>query len=155
MKYFPSITDEQMGEIYNYMALADKKRLPITEKFEFLLSNVKIPFEVRFIPFHEISSLLEFKELDGLRSRLDGTEIQLLEQGYLSNALMEILKYVFQKNKEGHKPTYTEVCKKLNFSKHTCQKKIRALIRYQYLTEIKTGRAKNLIITERGKMTFI
>jgi hypothetical protein len=53
---------------------------------------------------------LIFRELEGIRSRLEGTELQLLEQGIISNDLMRILKYVFQRNTEGFKPTYGEIC---------------------------------------------
>jgi predicted transcriptional regulator len=153
-KYFKDISPEQVYKIKNFIHLADNKKIPIKEKFEFSIDNVKRPFEIQFIPNPEISCYLIFRELEGIRSRLEGTELQLLEQGIISNDLMRILKYVFQRNTEGFKPTYGEICDYMEITSRTGRKKLRALIENDYLNEIKNGRTKNLTITEKGKMSL-
>jgi hypothetical protein len=145
-KFFKDISQEQIYEMEKHIYLANDKRIPIKEKFEFSMNKILRPFNVLVIPFHEVSSLLIFREIDGIRSRLEGTEIQLLAEGILSNNLRRILKYIKQQNEEGHNPTYREIQNALNFSRPTCRKKIRMLILYRYLNEVKIGRMKNLMI---------
>ncbi len=81
-------------------------------------------------------------------------EVEPKNKIILDEKLHELLKYIFDKNVNGEKPSYTEIGQYINSSKPTTRNKIRQLIKKGYLSENTKGRKKILEITEKTRSIF-
>jgi predicted transcriptional regulator len=79
-------------------------------------------------------------------------ELKLKEYESLSYDLKEILKFIYQENRIGKKPTHTEVINKFNITRATLKKKLVQLENKGLILDIKRGKHKILEITEKGKI---
>ena len=82
------------------------------------------------------------------------TEIEPLFKPKLPDDLISVLKFIYEENTTGIKPSYSEVEHELRVCKPTMRKRIRKLISGGYLIDNKNGRRKVIELTERGKNFF-
>jgi PAS domain S-box-containing protein len=73
----------------------------------------------------------------------------------LPEDLFTILRFVYEQNSSGVKPTYSIVEHELGVCKPTMRKRIRRLISGGYLLDNRIGRSKIVELTERGKNIFM
>jgi PAS domain S-box-containing protein len=81
-------------------------------------------------------------------------EVAPMQKGKLPEELLEILRFIFQQNSIGVKPSYTDVRKELRISKPTVRKRIKQLVFAGYLIEVTKGRFKVLELTEKSRNLF-
>ncbi|MEE9593834.1 MAG: PAS domain S-box protein [Candidatus Hydrothermarchaeales archaeon] len=96
-------------------------------------------------------------------STLSKRELRLLEKETseiepmhreIPKDLHEVLRFVYNRNLVGVKPTYTDVRLKMGVSKPTVRKKIRQLSSIGYILETKKGMYKVVELTDKGKSLF-
>lgn len=95
--------------------------------------------------------------LDGREQKLlekETKEVELKSVAKLSEDLFEILRYIYNQNVLGVKPSYSDVRKKFDISKPTATKRIKRLISLGYVSELKFGNKKVLELTMRGVNLF-
>jgi PAS domain S-box-containing protein len=81
-------------------------------------------------------------------------EIEPMSKPKLPEDLLSVLRFVYEQNISGSKPTYSNIEHELHVCKPTMRKRIRQLISNGYLINNKNGRSKIVEITERGKNFF-
>jgi PAS domain S-box-containing protein len=69
--------------------------------------------------------------------------------------MLEILRFVFNKNQSGIKPAYSDIGTKFTISRPTTRKRIKTLVATGYLAEYRFGIRKVLEVTEKGRMLFV
>ncbi len=142
------------------------KRIIYFDRLDYLISkrgfNRILTFVQNLIDFALFSNHIIILSLDP--STLDALELRLLEKETkeiepifkpnLPDDLINILRYVYEQNIIGLKPSYTEVESELSVCKPTMRKRIRKLISGGYLTEANKGRSKVIGLSERGRAIF-
>ncbi|MHA2290297.1 MAG: PAS domain S-box protein, partial [Promethearchaeota archaeon] len=73
----------------------------------------------------------------------------------ISEEFLQILKYIFQQNGIGVKPSYSDVGEKLDISRPTARKRIKNLVSRGYLVEHQTGKSKFLELSGKGELLFL
>ncbi len=82
-------------------------------------------------------------------------DLERKDEFKLSNDHLRILKFIYNENKAGRKPSYTEVEKAAGITKPTVRKRVRKLVNSGYLIQSNTGRAKSLELAERSRKLLI
>ncbi len=81
-------------------------------------------------------------------------ETSVLEKRYeerLTADQIDILDYVNKRNLVGERPSYMDIGDEYKISRTTTRKRIRELVEKDLLSEVKSGRFKYLVVTEKGK----
>jgi PAS domain S-box-containing protein len=73
----------------------------------------------------------------------------------IAEELLEILRYVFQQNNLGLKPSYSDIGEGLKISRPTIRKRVKRLKAAGYLLEDKKGKSKVVEISGKGRMLFL
>lgn len=81
-------------------------------------------------------------------------EIEPRNMGKLPEDLFSILRFIYEQNTRGIKPSYTDIGKELRVSKPTTRKRLRGLILRGYMIESKRGMHKVVELTEKGRNLF-
>jgi Mn-dependent DtxR family transcriptional regulator len=68
--------------------------------------------------------------------------------------LLYVLKFIYEKNNIGIKPSYIDIGRELGLSQPTVRNRLRFLISNLYLIESLKGKKKLVELTERGKGVF-
>ncbi|KYC45024.1 MAG: aerobic respiration control sensor protein ArcB [Candidatus Methanofastidiosum methylothiophilum] len=97
--------------------------------------------------------LLNEKELKYLEK--DTKEIELRYGKTLSEDLLEILRYVYGKNKSGHKPSFSDIGTEFSITRPTIKKRVDKLIEANYLNISISGRNKVVELTQKGRDLFL
>jgi len=97
--------------------------------------------------------LLSEKEIKYLEK--DTKEIELRYGKTLSEDLLEILRYVYSKNKSGDKPSFSDIGVEFSITRPTIKKRIDKLIEANYLNISINGRNKVLELTQKGRDIFL
>ncbi len=97
-------------------------------------------------------------------STLKDREIRILEKetysleprfiAKFSEEFLDIMKYVFQQNGVGVKPSYSDIGETLEISRPTARKRIKHLVSRGYLVEHQTGKSKFLELSGKGEILF-
>ncbi len=98
------------------------------------------------------TQLLSEKELKFLEK--DTKEIEFRYGKTLSEDLLEILRYIYSKNKTGIKPSFSDIGIEFNITRPTIKKRIDKLIETNYLNISINGRNKVIEITQKGRDLF-
>ena len=113
--------------------------------------------EIAYLKGHVIILSLDPGTLGPMELRRfekEALEIQTRTSTGLPGDMMETLKYVYQQNVVGVKPTMTGLCTELRLSRPTARKRIRMLVRTGHLLLSARGRTKVLELTEKGRRAF-
>lgn len=78
-----------------------------------------------------------------------------LDKKMLAEEQFKLLRYIYECNIIGVKPSYTDIGQELGISKPTVRKRIRLLISAGYVMELVKGRNKIIELTQMGKNFFI
>ena len=97
-------------------------------------------------------STLSYRELRLLEK--ETSEIEPMVRPKLPEDLVSVLRFVYEQNVLGIKPSYSEVESELGVCKPTMRKRIRKLITTGYLNENSKGRSKVVELSERGRVIF-
>lgn len=81
-------------------------------------------------------------------------EVELLSKPKLPESLLDVLKFIYEQNNIGIKPSYIDIGRELGLSQPTVRNRIRFLISNLYLIESLKGKKKLVELTERGKGVF-
>ncbi len=68
---------------------------------------------------------------------------------------LEVLRFVYQQNNLGNKPSYSEIGEDLQISLPTVRKRIKQLVAIRYLIEHKVGKRKTLELSGNGRRLFM
>jgi DNA-binding MarR family transcriptional regulator len=82
-------------------------------------------------------------------------EIETVYKSKLPVHFFNILKYIYQQNLMGLKPSYSDIGSELEMSKPTVRKRIRELVTTGYILEYEKGRNKIVELSSRGKNLFL
>ncbi|WP_455392109.1 PAS domain S-box protein [[Eubacterium] cellulosolvens] len=82
-------------------------------------------------------------------------EVEPMFKPNLPGHLVEVLKFIYEQNIIGIKPSYSEIGHELGLCKPTVRKRIRQLVSGGYMIENFKGRSKVLELNERGKNIFL
>ena len=81
-------------------------------------------------------------------------EITPIEKEKLPDAMLEILKYIYNKNLVGIKPTFSDIGREIDITRPTIGKRIGYLTSSNYITVITKGRNKVIELTDKGRELF-
>ncbi len=82
-------------------------------------------------------------------------EIIPLQKAWLPDSLFEVLKFIYNQNRMGIKPSHTKASRDIGISKPTAGKRIRQLIELGYVMEGVKGKSKVLELTPEGTNLFM
>jgi len=147
------------------MGVKGSKNAILLESFYYLVDNN--PFEKILSFLMEINEFLNFTkkgvmilsvgphEIDAgglslLRKEL--TELQLrVSPPCVTQDLLEILRFIFNRNRAGELPYQSELCKRFNMSKVTMKRKLEVLRQYEWIKISRWGRMKVCEVTKEGR----
>lgn len=98
-------------------------------------------------------SILNNQELRLLEKECSEVQVKM-DRRELPKELLKILRYIYEENKSGIKPSYNNIGQKLNISKPTVRKRIKELIIIGYIKEMEKGRNKVIDLTDMGRNLF-
>lgn len=81
-------------------------------------------------------------------------ELKLKDEPDLPEDLREVLEFVYQENRDGRKPSYSEVGKYFDIVRSTTRRRIKRLKNRGLLVDTAKGRYKVLKLTEKGGTLF-
>ncbi len=155
-----------LNELENKIDTLLKKNVILIDRLDYLISRngfdqtLSFVYDLREIAYLKDSIIilvLDPYTLGNKQSALirkETHEIEPKSTKRVPEDMLNILKYVYNQNKLGVKPCYTEICNELNMSKPTIRKKINNLVNNEYLSEDYDGRHKRVEITEKTRETF-
>jgi len=96
---------------------------------------------------------LEAKEVRLLEK--EGRQVEPLVRESVPEDLLETMKYIYEKNIAGVRPTLASVGRDLGLSQPTVRKRMRELLHLGYIVSHAKGSAKTLELTEKGRAVFL
>ena len=159
-------TISSMKNILEILESLPNKMTILLDRFEYLVLKEGIEKAIQFI--YSIREIAYLKNLiiiistdpDVLDSKIDSIlnkETLSIEPGYtgkLSDRLKRTLKFIYDSNLEGNKPTYSDIGKELLISRPTVKKRLDFLKAGGYIREEERGSRKLVEITEKGRREF-
>jgi uncharacterized membrane protein len=156
----------KIGEIEKKLENLSRRNVVLLDRLDYLILKNGFKKTMSFIQRQRESAYLSRYVIllsvdpETLRER----ELKLLEKESVELApretiplqedLSEILRYVYQRNITGLKPSYSEICRELSISKPTVRKRVRYLVRAGYVLQDVKGRSKVVVLTEKGRSLF-
>ncbi|MFX1515544.1 MAG: PAS domain S-box protein [Promethearchaeota archaeon] len=143
------------------------KSVILIDRLEYLFLKEGLEKAIQFI--YKLKEITYLRNLVVILS-IDSTtiserELRILEKetrqieprfmAKIAEEYLEILKFVYQQNNLGLKPTYSGIGKELQISRPTVRKRVKQLRVLGYLLEHKKGKSKILEISEKGRMLFL
>ncbi len=156
-----------IGEIENQIEKIPNKSAVLIDRLDYLIFKNNFKEILSFIQHLRdhayITSLIIILSIDP--STLSKTEIKLLEKETkkiepkfminIPNTMFEILKYVYEQNNLGNKPSYTNIRLKMQITKPTVRKRIKGLLSFGYINEFISGNKKIIELSPKGWKLFI
>ncbi|MFX0182584.1 MAG: PAS domain S-box protein [Candidatus Hodarchaeota archaeon] len=154
-------------KILNFVENVPNKSVILIDRLEYLFLKEGPKNAMRFV--YKLRETTYLKNLIAIMS-IDNTtlserEIQILEKetqpieprfmAKIPEEFLEVLRFVYQQNNLGVKPSYSDIGEELQISKPTVRKRIKQLIATGYLIEHKKGKMKILEISGKGRSLFI
>ncbi|UCG00289.1 MAG: PAS domain S-box protein [Candidatus Heimdallarchaeota archaeon] len=155
-----------LEKIESQLETLPPKSVILIDQLNFLLAKYGFDKILQWIfKLREIAILLsvtiiisideEVVAIDQLRQLEKETrEIETRVLADISQALLDILRYVYQSNNLGKRPSITDIVKGLGISRPTIRKRINQLTIKRYLREMEMGRRKGLEMTQKGFNLF-
>lgn len=156
----------KLADIETVINTLPRRRAVLIDRLDYLIFKNGFEETVHFIQrLREIAYLSRHVIILSIDpSTLSTQELRLLEKEALEvkprhkidlpEDMLEILKFVYEQNSKGIKPSYTDIRKKQKMSKPTVGKKIKQLAAYGYLAETKKGMYKVVSLTKKGQNLF-
>ena len=156
-----------LRKIESYIGNLTRKSVILLDRIDYLITKYSFEETLKF--FQNIRDLaylndliilvpidpqlLSEKELKYLEK--DTKEIEPRYGKKLSEDLLEILRYVYSKNKSGIKPSFSDIGIEFNITRPTIKKRIDKLIEANYLNISINGRNKVVELTQKGRDLFL
>lgn len=165
---FFQLTEKNNFEtLLNVMIETPRKSVFLFDRLEYLFLKEGFEIVTKFI--FKINEMVYFNNLVVLlsvdTSTLTEREIAVIEKethaleprfiATFSEEFLQILKYVFQQNGVGVKPSYSDIGEELKISRPTARKRINHLVSRGYLVEHQTGKSKFLELSGKGEILFL
>jgi PAS domain S-box-containing protein len=156
----------KLAIIFNHISKQNYKKVIHIDRLDYLISKngfkKVLEFVQNLLEFAIFSNNIVIISIDP--TTLKPRELRLLQKEtneivpmlkpQLPEDFNEILKFVFEQNMMGLKPSYSEVEHGLGVCKPTMRKRLRKLISSGYLNENIKGRSKVVELSDRGKNIF-
>jgi PAS domain S-box-containing protein len=156
-----------LGEIIAKISNLPHKKVIYIDRLDYLISKKGfkkvLEFTQNLIEVAIFSNHIIILSIDP--SILNQRELRLFEKETnqiipmftpkLPEDLINILRFVYEQNISGLKPTYSEVEHELKVCKPTMRKRIRQLIGSGFIIDNMKGRSKIVELTDRGKNVFL
>ncbi|MHA2174284.1 MAG: PAS domain S-box protein [Candidatus Hodarchaeales archaeon] len=165
-----TVLEEEYSSLFYKIESTIEALPPMTvvliERLDFLIS--KFGFKESLLFIYKIREIAIFLNLVIILSVDDETisksELKLLEKetravesrtlAEIPLHLLEILRFIYQRNNIGQQPSYTQIAYGIGISRPTARKRIKNLTAIGYLKENQKGRTKVLELTLRGLNAF-
>jgi PAS domain S-box-containing protein len=156
-------TKDVLSSFRDIILKLPKKSVVLFDDIDYLFTNYDFNLVLVIIQFLRDVALLKnlvilipvnrknFTEKGWSILEKEGKELKLLDEKNLSDDLIETLKHIFDWNRQGYKPTYKDICRKMNITYQTCRNRIQILKQNKLVEVIINGREKNLIVTKPGE----
>ncbi len=156
----------RLEEIEEKLKQLRRKSAVLIERLDYLIFKNGFDNTLSFVQrlrdianFHDLIVILslDHNTVDISKLQLlekETNEIEMVHKKRISADLFEILDFVYNKNRIGIKPTYSEIGSDLNISKPTVRKRIRSLLGRGYLVEYIRGYKKVIELTEKAERLF-
>jgi PAS domain S-box-containing protein len=157
-------TNNNLDDVINKIEDSGNKNVILIERLEYLILKKGFKKTLTFIQLiNDISYIMNDIVIIAIDpSILNDKELRLLEKECLALTtrvnkdklplkVIKVLKYIYQENIKGIKPSYSDIGQELFMSKPTVRKFIRSLIKNGHLKEYISGRKKNIEITDNGR----
>jgi len=166
-QYFRLTTKNNLDFVLNKVQELSRKTVLLLDRLEFLFLNNSFDDVMKFV-FHLNESVylnnsvvllsadtttLTDRQLNTLEREIPPLEPRFMAK--ISEENLSILKFIFQQNKEGIKPSYSEIGNQLQISRPTARKRIKYLISVGYLSEHKLGKTKKVELSSKGELLFV
>ncbi|MHA1443859.1 MAG: PAS domain S-box protein, partial [Candidatus Hodarchaeales archaeon] len=165
--YIHLSSKNSIGKLLNEMEQAPPRSVFLFDRLEYIFltegfeAAVKIIYQLSEVAY--LNNLVILLSLDD--TALSEREVAVIEKETLSieprfmakisEEFLEILRYIFQQNNLGNKPSYSEVGEQLRVSRPTLRKRLKHLLVRGYLVERKIGKTKSLELSRQGVSLFI
>jgi len=152
----------EIEEIESIFKTMTSKSVVFIDRLDYLIlkkgfnETLKIVFKIREIAY--LNNFVIILSVDP--STLSKYQIRKLEKetkvvetriiARIPEEMLNILKFVYQQNNLGIKPSYTEIGDEFEISKPTTRKKVKNLVSTGYLNEHRIGTRKKLELTEKS-----
>ncbi len=156
-----------LGELIKKISNLPHKKVIYIDRLDYLISKrgfkkvlefVQNLIEVAIFSNHIIILSIDPSVLTPRELRLLEKETNQVVPMFTPNLpedLNDILRFIYEQNISGSKPTYSEVEHELKVCKPTMRKRIRQLIAGGYIIDNIKGRSKIVELTDRGKNLFL
>ncbi|MHA2247409.1 MAG: PAS domain S-box protein [Candidatus Hodarchaeales archaeon] len=154
-------------EIHKFIENAPHKSAFLIDRLDYLFTKKGFDDAIQFVyKWSDISYLnnliillsVDVSTLSDIQLSILEKETKKIEPRFLariSEELLEILRFVYQQNNLGLKPSYSDTSKELQTSRPTVRKRITNLVTTGYLIDPRKGNKKVLEITEKGRSLFL
>jgi PAS domain S-box-containing protein len=123
-----------------------------TIRFVFKLSEVTYLSKIIVLVSIDESTLTE-RQLSILEKETQQIIPRFLDK--MSKEILDILRYIYQQNNLGLKPSYSDIGGELKLSRPTVRKRIKRLVFTGYLAENRKGKTKVLEVVGKGRSLFM
>jgi PAS domain S-box-containing protein len=157
----------ELNEIKQMISSVENKKAIYFERLDYIISKhsfkktlgfVQNLRELAIIYNHIILFSIDPTTVNKSQLRLlekETNDIEPMLKPKLPEHFINILRFVYEQNMIGNKPSYSDVEQELGFCKPTIRKRIRQLISAGYVSENTRGRSKVVELNERGKSIFL
>ena len=153
-------------EIEKYLEDIPRKSFVLVDRIDYLLSKNGF---IKFLSF--VHHLREIAYLRGITVIISSdpdlfshvemklieketTDIPPIEKEKIPDNMLEILKFIYNKNLIGIKPTFSDIGREINITRPTIGKRMSYLTSSNYLTVSVKGRNKVVELTNKGRELF-
>jgi PAS domain S-box-containing protein len=165
--YFRMTIKNNIKIILEQVKESSKRSVLLLDRLEFLFLNNTFEDTINFIfqlnEYVYLNNSVVLLSVDP--KALSDRELNILEKdthpleprfiAKISEENLDILRFTFQQNKIGIKPSYSDIGKELNVSRPTARKRIKYLVSVGYLSEQKFGKTKMVELSSKGENLFL
>ena len=164
--YFRLTTENNLEFVSNKIKELPRKNVLFLDRLEFLyLRNsfddvMNLIYQLNEDVYLNNSVVLLYIDTSTLTDRQLSTlekEIPYLEPRFMakiSEEYLSILRFIFQQNNSGVKPSYSDIGNELQISRPTARKRIKHLNSVGYLSEHRIGKTKRIELSSKGELLF-
>ncbi len=154
-------------EILAFASQLPKRKVVLLDRLDYIISKigysetlsmVQSLREIAYYSDHIILFTIDPNVLDERQLAMlnnETKEVFPFQKAWLPEDLLEVLKFVYNENKMGNKPSHTRVSRMIGISKPTAGKRIRQLVDSGFLIESLKGKSKILELSPDGKRLFL
>ncbi len=152
--------------IVRWLREQSRKHVILVDRIDYLVSKngtgstvslVQYLRELAYLGDHIVILSLDpdtLSERELLQLEKETSEMKPMEQPRLPDSLLQLLRFIYERNIRGEKPSYSEIGGELDTSKPTVRKRVRELLFKGLAVESSKGRTTVVGVTEKGRGMF-